>query len=375
MNIEKIRSEFPVTKKWAYLNHAAVAPLSRPAATAMRRTLRDAEENGMAFIEQWQVLYERTRRVSAQLIGARPAEIALLKNTTEGIITVANGISWQPGDNVVIARGEFPANVYPWLHLEQRGVEVHWVEEREGRLHVDDYAAAIDGNTRVLSASSVEFFSGFRNDLKKLGELCAKNNTLFIVDAIQSLGAFPLDVEEFGIDALCADAHKWLLGPEGAAIFYCARRAMPKIQPASIGWASVESAYDFLHYDTALHNDARRYENGTLNTVGIAGMKASIELLLDVGIDKIAKRILHLTDVLCAGLSNKGYSTLSSRTDGEKSGIVTFRHPNKATADLLAALRDAHIICTERGDHIRLSPHFYNTESEIEAALAVLPRV
>lgn len=375
MNIEKLRSEFPVTKKWAYLNHAAVAPLSRPAATAMRRTLRDAEENGMAFIDQWQTLYERTRRVSAQLIGARPAEIALLKNTTEGIITVANGISWHPGDNVVIARGEFPANVYPWLHLEQRGVEIHWVEERDGRLQVDDYAAAMDENTRVLSASSVEFFSGFRNDLKKLGELCAKNNTLFIVDAIQSLGAFPLDVEECGIDALCADAHKWLLGPEGAALFYCARHVMPKIQPASIGWSSVESAYDFLNYDTTLHNDARRYENGTLNTVGIAGMKASIELLLDVGIDHIAKRILHLTDTLCAGLSNKGYSTLSSRTANDKSGIVTFRHPKKPTAELLAALRAAHIICTERGDHIRLSPHFYNTESEIEAALAILPRV
>ncbi len=373
MDIQKIRSEFPVTKKWIYLNHAAVAPLSRSAATAMRRTLRDAEENGMAFIEDWQTTYERTRRVAAQLVGARPSEIALLKNTTEGLITVANGIAWQPGDNIVIARGEFPANVYPWLNLERRGVKIHWVEERAGRLLLGDFAAAIDANTRALSVSSVEFFSGFRNDLKQLGDLCAKNNILFIVDAIQSLGAFPLDVEEFGIDALCADAHKWLLGPEGAAIFYCARRSMSKIKTTSIGWASVESAYDFLNYDTTLHSDARRFENGTLNTVGIAGMRASIELLLEVGIDNIAKRILHLTDFLCAGLSRRGYTTLSSRYADDRSGIVSFRHPDKPTAQLLVALRQAHVICTERGDHIRLSPHFYNTEDEIDSALAALP--
>lgn len=375
MNIEKVRSEFPVTKKWIYLNHAAVAPLSLSAAMAMRRTLRDVEENGMAFIEGWQALYQRARRVSAQLIGARPSEIALLKNTTEGLITVANGISWQPGDNVVIARGEFPANVYPWLNLEQRGVEIHWVEERDGRLRVDDFANAIDGKTRVLSASSVEFFSGFRNDLKTLGSLCAKNNILFVVDAIQSLGAFPLDVEDLGIDALCADAHKWLLGPEGSAIFYCARRTMPQIKPSSIGWASVESAYDFLNYETALYNDARRYESGTLNTVGIAGMKASIELLLEFGIDQVGQRIILLTDLLCAGLAKKGYPIFSSRASEDKSGIVTFRHPSRPTADILATLRAASVICTERGEHIRLSPHFYNTEEEIEAALTALPAV
>jgi len=373
MDIKKIRSEFPVTDHWIYLNHAAVAPLSRPAAAAMRRTLRDAEENGMAFIENWQALYERTRKVAARLIGARASEIALLKNTTEGLITVANGISWRPGDNVVIARGEFPANVYPWLNLERQGVRINWVDEREGRLWPEDFAAAIDANTRALSVSSVEFFSGYRNDLKHLGELCKANDALFIVDAIQSLGALPIDVEMLGVDALCADAHKWLLGPEGSALFYCARRSMPKIAPNSIGWASVESAYDFLSYDTSLHKDARRYESGTLNTVGIAGMKASIELILDYGIDDISKRILHLTELLCEGLSNKGYSTLGSRLAGESSGIVTFRHPSKPTVELLGMLRQANVICTERGDHIRLSPHFYNTEDEIITTLTVLP--
>jgi cysteine desulfurase/selenocysteine lyase len=374
MDIQNIRSEFPVTNNWIYLNHAAVAPLCRPAATAMRRTLRDAEENGMAYIENWQKIYERTRRVAAQLIGARASEIALLKNTTEGLITVANGVSWKPGDNIVIARGEFPANVYPWLYLEQHGVKIHWVEERDGRLWPEDFSAAIDANTRVLSVSSVEFFSGYRNDLKRLGELCKKNDVLFIVDAIQSLGAFPIDVETLGIDALCADAHKWMLGPEGSALFYCARRSMTKIKPNSIGWASVESAYDFLNYDTTLHNDARRYESGTLNTAGIAGMKASIELLLEVGIDRISERILLLTEIIFDGLSDKGYITLSSRLHDDRSGIVTFRHPNRQTAEILAILRQASVICTERGDHIRLSPHFYNTEEEIATALAALPQ-
>jgi selenocysteine lyase/cysteine desulfurase len=373
MDLQNVRCEFPVAENWIYLNHAAVAPLCRPAARAMRKLVRDVEENGTAHIENWLKLYDRARHSCAQLIGARPSEIALLKNTTEGLITVANGLNWRAGDNVVLARGEFPANVYPWLNLAGRGVEIHWVEEREGRLWPEDFAAAIDARTRVLSVSSVEFFSGFRNDLKALSTLCEKNEILFAVDAIQSLGALPIDVEDLHIDVLCADAHKWLLGPEGSALFYCSRRKLSQIKVSNLGWASVENAYDFLSYDTTLMANSRRFENGTLNTVGIAGLKGAVDFLMRQGIDKISERILALTDVLYDGISAKGYVVISSRAPQDKSGIITFRHPSIPSDQLLEQLRQKCIICTERGDHIRFSPHFYNSEEELEQVISALP--
>ncbi len=375
MDMQTVRCELPVTKDWIYLNHAAVAPLCRPAAHAMRKLVRDVEENGIVHSENWLALYERTRHSCAQLIGARPSEIALLKNTSEGLLTVANGVTWRTGDNVVLAKGEFPANVYPWLNLAARGVEVHWVEEREGRLWPEDFAAAIDERTRVLSVSSVEFFSGFRNDLKALSALCEKRDILFVVDAIQSLGALPMDVEDLHIDVLCADAHKWLLGPEGSALFYCTRRKLSQIKVNNLGWASVENAYDFLDYDMTLAANSRRFENGTLNTVGIAGLKGAVDFLMEQGIDQIAARILALTDLLYDGIKAKGYTVISSREPQDKSGIITFRHPSIPSGQLVAQLREKNIIGAERGDHIRLSPHFYNTEEELEQVLSILPDV
>ena len=372
MEIDFARSFLPVAEKWVYLNHAAVAPLSRPAAQAMRRLIRDVEENGMVHYEEWNRLYTRARRSAAILIGARPDQIAFFKNTTDGLLAVANGIKWRSGDNVVLANREFPANVYPWLNLQSRGVEIRWVEERDGRLSVEDFAAAADDRTRVIAVSSVEFFSGFRNDLAGLSSLCRQGEALFVVDAIQSLGAFPLDVEELGIDALAADGHKWLLGPEGCALFYCSRRALSRLQVGSLGWAGVTTAYDFLDYDMALYPDARRFETGTQNTVGIAGLKASIDFLVEQGILTIGQRILELTDRLCEGLQVSGYKLLSSRVPDEKSGIVTFSHPECSAQELHRRLQQEQIVSSVRGGMLRLSPHFYNTLEEIDRTLEVL---
>lgn len=371
-NLQSIRAEFPVTQRWIYLNHAAVSPLCRPAAQAMRRSLRDVEENGMAYSEHWSDLYKRARRLSAQLIGAHPSEIALLKNTSEGLITAAQGIRWHRGDQVLLAKGEFPSNVYPWLSLESQGVDVVWIEEREGRLWPEDFIRATTSQTRVLSISSVEFFSGQRNDIEMLGAFCKERDILFVVDAIQSLGAFPMDVASSHIDLLCADAHKWLLGPEGSALFYCSRKAMRTIQPTGLGWASVESAFDFLNYDMSLQPDARRYENGTLNTAGIAGMTGAIDFLLSQNIHAISQRILCLTHKLREGLIERGYIVRNSPLSEDQSGIVTFRHPQISALQIVDKLRSRDIISSERGDHIRLSPHFYNTEEEIDLTLDAL---
>ncbi len=375
MNIQQLRSRFPVTQKWVYLNHAAVAPISTDVRRAMDHHLDDVAANGLAHIAQWHQMYAATRSKVGQLIGAHSDEIAFLKNTTDGLIAVALGLDWQSGDNVVIAEREFPANVYPWLGLSDQGVSIHTVPERDGRLCIDDFAAAIDHRTRVLSVSSVEFFSGFRNDLEALGQLCRQQEVLFVVDGIQSVGALRIDVAKLGIDCLAADAHKWMMGPEGCALFFCSRRAMHHVQPAAIGWASVHSAHDFLDYDTTLQVDARRFETGTQNTVGIVGMGACVDLLLNVGMEVVEQRILDLTQQLVDGLCAGGYEVLSSRRSGEASGIVTCRKQDgTSTTEIFNCLYEAGIIITDRGGWLRLSPHVYNTEEEISQTLDLMIR-
>ncbi|MBT4099786.1 MAG: aminotransferase class V-fold PLP-dependent enzyme [Gemmatimonadetes bacterium] len=373
MDLQQLRRQFPVTDHWTYLNHAAVAPISLPVQRAMEHHLRDVAEHGLAHITDWHALYADARRSVGRLIGARSDEIAFLKNTTDGLIAVALGVQWRPGDSVVVAEREFPANVYPWLWLADKGVTIRKVPERDGRLLVEDFADAIDSHTRVLTVSSVEFFSGFRNDLAALGRLCRERDILFVVDGIQSVGALHIDVEKMGIDCLAADAHKWLMGPEGCAIFFCSGRAMRHVHPAAIGWASVQTSHDFLDYDTALHQDARRFETGTQNTVGIAGTKAAVDLLLELGMDTVEARILSLTDRLVQGLTPAGYEVLSSRLPDEKSGIVTCRRPESESSTQIAArLHEAGVMITDRGGWLRLSPHVYNTEEEIDQALALM---
>ena len=373
MDLETWRQEFPVCDEWIYLNHAAVAPLCRPAAKAMRRLVRDAEENGMANYEDWNALYGKARRSCAALLACRPSEIALLKNTTEGILAVANGLRWRPGDNAVLAAGQFPANVYPWLNLEGRGVEIRQVEPVGGGWDLGAFASAIDDKTRIVSVSSVDFYTGARCDLEGLGALCRQRDSLFLVDAIQSLGAFPIDVKAASIDFVAADAHKWLLGPEGSALFYCSRAAQEKLDVPSLGWASVASAYDFLSYDRRLQPDARRFECGTLNTAGIAGLKAAVDFLLEIGLEQVSARITSHCDAIRAALAGRGYSVLGPESADERGGIVTFAHPAHDSEALAASLRAERVVSTVRGGHLRLSPHFYNSDDEIEKALSLLP--
>ena len=376
MDIDRLRrTQFPVTKRYIYLNHAAVAPVSVSVRRAMDQIVRDVTDHGIAHMTQWQDLVAAARRSAARLLGTRASQIAFLKNTTDGLIAAALGVDWRSGDSVVIAEGEFPANVYPWLNLAERGVSIRWVPERGGRLQVDDFAAAIDSSTRVLSVSSVEFFSGFRNDLAALGELCRKRGVLFVVDAIQSLGALRIDVAALGIDCLAADGHKWLMGPEGCALFCTSSRALSQLCVAGLGWAGVRTAHDFLDYGMELHEDARRFETGTQNTAGIAGLKAAIDLLLEIGMDTVEDRVLSLSQRLAEGLSARGYELLGSRRPGEASGIVAFRADGIPSTEVARALTAATVQLTQRAGTVRLSPHVYNTEDEIDSVLAALPQL
>ena len=370
------RAEFPVTKSYIYMNHAGVAPISSRVRDAMMGFVEDATVNGAVNVETWVETAEMCRSVAAQLINADSTEIAFMKNTTQGILIAANGIDWREGDNVVTTAVEFPANVYPWWSLKERyGVETRMAPEREGRIHLDDIVAAIDERTRVVTISHVEFASGYRNDIKTLGKICRERDIWFVVDAIQSLGAIEVDVKSSYVDILAADGHKWLLAPEGAAIFYCADEKRERLINTNVGWSSVVNPRDFLNYDLTQKPDATRFEEGSYNSVGLYGLNAAIELLLEVGVSTIETHILQLTRGLIEGLESKGYRVITPKADSERAGIVVFESDQHTPTELYELLHEQKIITAERGSGLRVSPHFYNTESEITHLLEVLPEM
>jgi len=367
-----VRDEFPVTRRWAFLDHAAVAPLSARAQTAMEEWARDLTENGRVNERRWNDRIEEVRALAGRLIHAEPLDIAFIKNTSEGIGIVAEGLSWQPGDNMVTAAEEYPANVYPWMNLASRGVEVRLIPSRGGRLGIDDLRQAVDSRTRLVSLSFVEFASGFRNDLDAVAALCRERGVLFFVDAIQGLGVLPLDVQQTPIDFLAADGHKWLLGPEGAGIFYIRRDLVERLHPVDIGWNSVIHARDFSRLDFHLKPHAGRWESGSLNVAGIVALGGSLELLLETGITAARDRVLELTDHLCERAARVGISVFSSRTDADKSAIVSLVPPGNDIRDVVRRCREHNIVVNQRAGRLRVSPHFYNTADELDRLVELL---
>lgn len=373
INWNEWREQFPVTRNHIYMNHAGVAPLSLRVRNAMRAFLDDATDDGALNSDDWAATAESCRQSAAKLIRANLNEIAFMKNTTQGILLAANGIDWQEGENVVTTAVEFPANVYPWWSLKERyGVETRMVAEREGRIRLSELAAAIDSRTRVLAISHVEFASGFRHDIEALGEICHEKGIWFVVDAIQSVGVIDVDVKACRIDVLAADGHKWLCAPEGAAIFYCAEERQDQLINTNLGWAGVVNPRDFLNYDLTPKPDATRFEEGSYNSIGLFGLHAAIDLLLEIGVPQIERRVLHLTERLIDGLESKGYHISTPTKESERSGIVVFRSDRHATTELFELLRRANVVSAERGG-LRLSPHYYNTTEEVEQVLEVLP--
>ncbi len=364
--------EFPVTRKWIYLNHAGVSPIPSRSAEAGCRQLTGARDEGASRPGKWLEESDAARKRFAALIGAAAEEIAFVKNTSEGLSIVSAGFPWRSGDNLVTSNVEFPANIYPWLRLESRGVEVRMVEARDGRVPREDLFAACDGKTRMIALSSVEFANGYRNDLAPIGEFCRKQGIFFCVDAIQSLGVLPIDVKACGIDALAADGHKWLLAPEGIGGFYLAREVLEMVEPVMLGWNSVRNRFDFESYDFRLAPDARRFEPGSYNMVGIAAFGASLGLLLEIGVERIWERVRRLTDRVIESAERAGYGVISPRNPEDRSGIVTFRVAGADPQALWKALLSRGVVCSPRSGGIRVSPHFYNTPEEIDRFFAIL---
>ncbi|MCS6864052.1 MAG: aminotransferase class V-fold PLP-dependent enzyme [Gemmataceae bacterium] len=371
MDWSAFRSQFPVAASWAFLDHAAIAPLPTPAVAAMAQYAESLANNGVTVVSEWLRRVSQVRRCAAQLLGADPEDVYFVPNTTYGISVVAEGFPWRPGDNVVVAAEEYPANQYPWMNLAHRGVEVRRVPSRGSRIAIDDLISAMDTRTAVLTVSSVEFASGFRNDLDALGDVCRRNGIFFFVDAIQSLGVFPLDVTQTPIDGLSADGHKWLLGPEGAGIGYIRREWVDRLHPWGVGAFSVVHPWDFSTIDLRLKPHAGRFEGGALNLAGITALGASLELLLSVGIANIRERVLALTDYLCEEALRRGWTVFSSRTPAEKSGIVSLLHPTLPPEEVVKRCRAARVAVNMRAQRVRASPHAYNTTDEIDRFLRV----
>lgn len=363
------RAQFPSAETAIHLDHASVGPISLRVAEAMQKNA--AKHAGNGFDPAWRDDIERVRAQVAWLIGSQPANIAFVQNTSFGISIAANGIDWQPGDNVVIPAHEFPSNYYPWLNLAVRGVELRTVAAPDGHSSIDAIAAAIDGRTRAVTVSAVQYSNGHRYDLTALGQLCREREAVFVVDGTQAVGALKIDVDTSAIDVLAVSSHKWLLGPPGIGFVHLSNRALDVIRPSVVGWLSVAHPFAF-DYRLELPPSAKRFEPGTENVIGTVGLGGTISLLQDFGPGWVEQRVLHLTDHICERVTTRGFELQSPRGGGHASGIVIFSKPGIDPDRLHAQLAAAGVKCAVRAGGIRFSPHYYNTIDEIDTAIAAL---
>jgi len=368
-----LRSAFPVAEFWIYFNHAAVSPLPSPVVDAVAEFTHDAATQGSTGWAGWLARRERARERSAALLGARPSEIALTTSTSQGLLTVAEGLRLDPGDQIVIVEDDFPANQIPWLRQRRRGAEVVVVPRTDGRVTVDAVMAAVTDRTRLVAVPWVLYDSGFRLDVVGLGTALADHPAAYCVDAIQGLGAFPLDVEAAHIDFLSADSHKWMLGIEGIGVFYCRADRLESLDSPFTSWWSLAQPFAPFHEDNPLHADARRFEFATMPTIGVYALDAALDLLLRGDAGERAERVLQLTGRLAEGLAERGW-TLHTPMDSpeERSGIVSASHPSRGSDEVIAHLTERKISAAPRGAGVRFSPHAWNVMDEVERVLAEL---
>jgi cysteine desulfurase/selenocysteine lyase len=372
---DQLRALFPITERSIYLNHAAVSPPPVPTIQAIQSQLQDVAENGSLNYRSWVAVKEQARKLAAEMIGARTEQIAFMRNTSDGLSTIANGLPWSRGDNLVTFRKEFPSNIYPWLRLREAfGVEVRMCEERDGRIDLDELTGLIDSKTRVVAISQVQYASGFRANLERVGRAARRHDALLVVDMIQAMGVVPTSVEAELVDVAAAAGHKWLLAPEGVGILYLSDRARERLKPTLVGWISVPNPEDYENFEQEWNRGALAWETGTGPSALIHGLEASLRLLLETGVERIAGHLEQLTDYLCQRLQDRDYQIVSSRQASEKSQIVCIRHEaGLSSMALYAHLRTSNIITAPRGDRLRVAPHLYNTFKDIDELITALP--
>lgn len=372
---ENIRSLFPSLSKYAYLNSAAVSPIPTISIDAINRQLTDVSLNGSNNYNEWIATKNRARALIAEMLGVRAEQVAFMRNTSDGFAAVANGLTWKPGDNIVSFEQEFPANFYPWRMVRDRyGVELRLCPERNGRIDLEELIGMIDGNTRVVALSSVQYGSGFRADLERVGRAARNVDALFAVDIIQGLGQFGFDLEAQYVDIASGASHKWLCAPEGCGMLYVSDRARERVQPAFVGWISVMTPWDFADRDQPFQPNALAWESGTGTASLFYGLEQSLKLLNDTGLTKIEAHLAELSDMLCDSLAGKEYDMVSSRRQGEKSAIVCIKHRGGMDCNAIAKqLMEEDIVVSPRNAILRIAPHFYNNSDDIERLINALP--
>lgn len=370
------QQEFPITARKVFMAHAAVSPLPNRVSTAISDYVQCASTTG-----QWEYLYadieKEARFYAARLLNAAEDEIAFVSSTSMGLSLIASGLEWEAGQNVVVADGDFPSNIYPWLNLERRGVNVRFIpRKRYGMVTLEDVQNIINEKTRLVSLSSVNFVTGFKLDVSSIGEYLSQRNIMFCIDGVQSLGALPIDIRY--VDCLASSSHKWLLGPLGIGILYIKKKHLGTLTPVLAGWKCVQSNKNYLSYNLCFQDSARCFEPGGMNVLGMEGLRAALKLLLDIGIESIARRLAGFRQMMFSTLNLKGYDVISPAEQG--SAIVSFTSRKLDIVSLRNELdNDGFVVSLrdtlEGGKCIRISPHFYNTEDEILSFLDRLPNL
>jgi len=369
-------ADFPIREQYLYLDHAAVCPLPRSVAEAMRQRITQQELTGYENYREWRNNHLACRHLGSKLLGCAPDDIAIVRSTSEGLSFIAEGFDWSEHDEVLVGEEEFAANVAPWLALARRGVSIVRFPQPDGRIDPHVVQDHLTERTRMLTISWVAFHTGWIAPLAQLGRICRDAGCLMIVDAIQGLGVLPMDMSVLGADAVAADGHKWLLGPEGAGILAIAPDLRARLQPVISGWRNVRlTSGDFFLDRLEYLPDGRRFEPGAANDVGIAGLAAGLDIISSVGVDEIHARVEMLTRSLTRILIAHGWDVLSPGAGHPIAGIVAARHPNVAPREAERRLRERRVVCAVRQGYLRLSPHFYITRGELEALDRILEKV
>jgi selenocysteine lyase/cysteine desulfurase len=367
---------FPVREHALYLDHAAVCPLPRSVAEAMRLRITEQEETGYDNYKEWRNNHLSCRHLGSQMVGARPDDISIIRSTSEGLSLIADGLEWNDGDQILVGSEEFAANVAPWLGLARRGVETVRFPQPDGRINPQVVEEHIGDRTKLLAVSWVAFHTGWIAPLAQLGRICRDRGITFVVDAIQGLGVLPMHLEALGVDAVVADGHKWLLGPEGAGIMATTEDLRARLQPIISGWRNVVLApHDYFLLRLEHHADGRRFEAGASNDIGVAGLAAGLDLVATVGRENVQARVETNSRLLTRILLAHGWEVYSPGSGHPIAGIVAARHPSVSSVDARRRLYERRVVVSVRQGYVRFSPHFYTTRGELEALDRILEKV